>query len=35
MCFQQLPRIIVDFDFSHGVSLLLVRCDHDQESREP
>jgi hypothetical protein len=22
MCFQQLPRIIVDFDFSHGVMLL-------------
>jgi hypothetical protein len=22
MCFQQLPRIVVDFDFSHGVMLL-------------
>jgi hypothetical protein len=22
MCFQQLPRIIMDFDFSHGVMLL-------------
>src|SRR5437762_14227968 len=22
MCFQQLPRIVVDFDFSHGVILL-------------
>jgi hypothetical protein len=21
MCFQQLPRIVVDFDFSHGVIL--------------
>src|SRR5262249_46316907 len=25
MCFQQLPRIVVDFDFSHGVMLLCFR----------
>jgi len=24
--FQQLPRIVVDFDFSHGVTLLLFRA---------
>jgi hypothetical protein len=23
VCFQQLPRVVVDFDFSHGVMLLL------------
>jgi hypothetical protein len=25
VCFQQLTRIVVDFDFSHGVMLLLFR----------
>src|ERR1700736_5582258 len=26
VCFKQLPRIVVDFDFSHGVTLLIVQC---------
>ena len=26
VCLQQLPRIFVDFDLSHGVTLLLVLC---------
>jgi hypothetical protein len=26
VCFEQLPRIVVDFDFSHGVTLLSFRA---------
>src|SRR5258708_1158798 len=35
VCFQQLPRIVVDFDFSHGVTLLLVQCATVITNRAP
>src|SRR5216684_1347822 len=35
VCFQQLPRIVVDFDFSHGVTLLPVPCATVITNRAP
>jgi hypothetical protein len=33
VCFQQLSRIVMDFDFSHGVMFLLIHCATENSGR--